>query len=88
MTTENPNIEIVIDPTTYETSSSILFSHGEEPKMLVTVGCIDAADQMEDLLNKFTCLPPDMKTLVWKYLSNFVTSRGWKIVEAGGVIPQ
>lgn len=88
MTTENPNIEIVIDSNGYKTSSSILFSHGEEPKMLVTVGCIDAADQMEDLLNKFTCLPPEVKTLVWKYLTNFIYLHGYKVVETGSVIPQ
>lgn len=88
MTTENPNIEIVIDADNYKTSSSILFPYGEEPKMLVTVGYIDAADQMEDLLNKFTCLPPEVKTLVWKYLTNFIYSHGYKVVEAGSVIPQ
>lgn len=88
MTTENPNIEITIDPNTQKTHGAVMFTQDQEPQMIITVGCIDAADQMEDLLNKFTCLPSEMKTLVWKYLTNFVYSHGYKIIETGSVESQ
>ena len=88
MTTENKDIEIVIDPRNFKTDADITFRQDEMPKLKLTIGCIDAVDQMEDLLDKFTCLDSEFKLLLWKYIDNFVRSRGYKIVEDGAVVPQ
>ena len=56
--------------------------------MEVTYGREEAADQFEDILNKWTCLPQEDRTLYWNLISRFVKSFGYKIVEDGGLIPQ
>lgn len=88
MTTENENIEIIIDPHLFDTRADINFHFRQEPKCVITLGCIDAIDQMEDLLDKFNCLDAEFKTQVMSVIGNFIQSHGFKIVETGGVVPQ
>lgn len=88
MTTENSNIEMVIDPKSFNTDAIINFQCNTEPKCTVVMGCIDAVDQMEDLLNKFTCLDAEFKTQVMSVIGKFIQSHGFKIVEDGAVVPQ
>lgn len=88
MTTENKNIEIVIDPKSFNTDAIINFQCNTEPKCTVVMGCIDAVDQMEDLLNKFTCLDAEFKTQVMSIIGKFLQSHDFKIVETGAVVPQ
>lgn len=88
MTTENENIEITIDPQLFDTRADISFHFRQEPKCVITLGCIDAVDQMEDLLNKFDALDTEFKTQVMSVLGNFIQEHGFKIVETGGIVPQ
>lgn len=88
MKTENDNIEIVIDPKSCNTDAIINFQCNAEPKCTVVMGCIDAIDQMEDLLDKFTCLDAEFKTQIMSIIGNFIQSHGFKIVETGAVVPQ
>lgn len=62
--------------------------HIGSTEVTVEYGVDAAMDQFEDILNKFTCLPQEYKTLTWSLINNFLRSHGYKIAEDGGVIPQ
>ena len=54
----------------------------------VEYGVNVAMDQFEDILNKFSCIPTEYKTLVWQLISRFLREHGYRIVEDGGIVPQ
>ena len=88
MITSNAHIEVTVDPTADKSVAQAEFYADGQPALKVYLDAESATDQFEDILNKFTCFAPEWKTVIWRYMSNFIKSKGYKIIEDGVVKPQ
>ena len=87
MYTTNKYISITIDPKN-ETNTCVTFPANDQPQFQIQIGGKDAYCQFDDMLNKFSSFDTETQIQIWKRITKFIDVHGYKIVEAGGVVPQ
>lgn len=86
MYTTNKYISITINPKN-ETDACVTFP-ANKLQFQIQIGGKDAYYQFDDMLNKFSNFDTETQIQIWKRITKFIDVHGYKVVEAGGVVPQ